>query len=37
MYYIHKDYPPAGGQVLGSVQSITNQTGEMVENLSFDP
>ena len=30
MYYIHKDY-------LGSFETITNQEGEVVERLSFDP
>ncbi len=30
MYYVHKDY-------LGSLESITNQEGEVIEKLSFDP
>jgi hypothetical protein len=37
MYYIHKDYPPAGGQVLGSFQSITDEDGTLVEKYAFDP
>jgi hypothetical protein len=37
MCHIYKDHPPMGGQVLGSFQSITNEDGDLIEKLSFDP